>query len=75
MSPLCPVGIPIAGPARSGFFEDGDSPRLAKKGKSGLLFQPARECVIVSSLETLLELPMQMQFIVLLLVHPDEHIL
>jgi len=47
---------------------------LAHKGKCGVLFQPARECVIVSLLETLLELPMHMQFIVLSLVHPDEHI-
>jgi len=39
-----------------------------------MLFQPARECVIVSPLETLLELPVQMKFIVLLLVQPDEHI-
>jgi hypothetical protein len=48
---------------------------LAHKGKSGVLFQPAREYVIVSSLETLLELPMQMQFIALSLVQPDEYIL
>jgi hypothetical protein len=39
-----------------------------------MLVQPVREGVIVSSLETLLELPMQMQFIVLSLVQPDEHI-
>jgi len=39
-----------------------------------MLVQPVRECFIVSSLETLLELPMHMQFIVLSLVHPDEYI-
>jgi hypothetical protein len=48
---------------------------LAHKGKCGVRFQPAREGVIVSSLKTLLELPMQMQFIALSLAHPDEHIL
>jgi len=40
-----------------------------------MLVQPVRECFIVSSVETLLELPVQMQFIVLSLVQPDEHIL
>jgi hypothetical protein len=38
-------------------------------------FQPAREGVIVSPLEILLELPVQMQFIALSLVQPDEYIL
>jgi hypothetical protein len=39
-----------------------------------MLVQPVRECFIVSSLGTLLELPVQVQLIVLSLVHPDEHI-
>src|SRR5205807_364481 len=73
-SRLCPIGIPIAGPARSRFLEDREPTGLSPKSKSGMLFQPASECVIVSPLETLLELPVQMKFIVLLLVQPDEHI-
>jgi hypothetical protein len=72
---LCAIGIPIAGPASSRFLEDREPTGLPPKSKSGLLVQPVREGVIISSLETLLESPMQMQFIVLSLVQPDEHIL
>jgi len=74
MSISCSISVPIAGPARPGFFENRDSPRFAHKGECGVLVQPAREGLIVSSLETLLELPVKMQFIVLTLVQPDEDI-
>src|SRR6266852_8897341 len=46
------------------------SPRCAPRGSPHLLLREAGP----SSLETLLELPVHMQFIVLSLVQPDKHI-
>jgi hypothetical protein len=45
---------------------------LSKKSKSGVLAQPVGEGWFVSSRETLLWVPMDMEFIVLVHFGPDE---
>ena len=45
---------------------------MSKKSKSGVLAQPVGEGWFVSSRETLLRVPMDMEFIVLVRCGPDE---